>query len=71
MTEKQWNSTLYSNSSDYYAYVELTSSLDSYFDDYYAKKSFVKPLEYSKLPQIKPNEYGFADAYAIDDETKK
>lgn len=70
MTEKQWNSTLYSNSSDYYAYVELTSSLYSYFDDYYAKKSFVKPLEYSKLPQIKPNEYGFADAYAIDDETK-
>lgn len=70
LTQNQWDSVLCTSSNTYYAYVELDSLTYSYWDDYYAKKSFAKPLEYNQLPQIKPSEYGFADAYPSDDTTK-
>ena len=70
LTQNQWNSVLDTSSNTYYAYAELGSLTYSYWDDYYAKKAFAKPLEYNQLPQIKPSEYGFADAYPSDNTTK-
>lgn len=70
LTQAQWNATLSNSSNTYYACVELDSDAYSYWDDYFAKKSFSKPLEFNQIPQIKPNEYGFDDAYKSDETTK-
>lgn len=70
INDEQWDNTLYSGSNNYYAYVELNSTSYFYWNDYYAKKSFTKPLEYNRLPKIKPNEYGFADAYETSNDIK-
>lgn len=70
LTQNQWNSVLDSGSNTYYVYAQLNSTTYPYWDDYYAKKDFTKPLEYNQLPQIKPSEYGFDDAYPSDDATK-
>ena len=70
LNQSQWDAALYNESNVYYAYVELDSDTYPYWDDYYTKKSFNKPLEYNEIPLIKPNEYGFADAYPSDDTTK-
>lgn len=70
LTENQWDTTLYTGSNTYYAYVELDSDTYPYWDDYYSKKSFTKPLDYNEIPQIKPDEYGFADAYPTSDSIK-
>lgn len=70
LTAEQWNTVLDTSSNVYYAYIELDSDTYAYLDEYYAKKGFNKPLEYNQLPQIKPNEYGFDDAYPNDDSIK-
>lgn len=70
LSSDQWNTVLNSSTNTYYAYTELDSDTYPYWDDYYTKKSFTKPLEYNQLPQIKPNEYGFADAYPSSDSVK-
>ena len=70
LNQIQWESALYNGTNVYYAYVELDSNTYPYWGDYYTKKSFNKPLEYTEIPQIKPNEYGFADAYPSDETTK-
>lgn len=70
LNQIQWESALYNGTNVYYAYVELDSNTYPYWSEYYTKKSFNKPLEYTEIPQIKPNEYGFADAYPSDETTK-
>lgn len=70
LSEAQWNNVLNNYTTSYYTYVELDSDIYPYWDDYYAKKSFEKPIEYNQLPQIKPNEYGFSDSYPSDETTK-
>ena len=70
ISNDQWDTLLTNDENDYYAYVQLDSNVYGYFDDYFAKKMFSKPIEYDKLPQIKPNEYGFDDAYSSDETTK-
>lgn len=70
LSAQQWNAVLDASGNTYYAYVELDSDTHPYWDEYYTKKSFAKPLEYSQIPQIKPNEYGFADAYPSDETTR-
>lgn len=70
LSSEQWGTTLGSDADTYYAYVQLDSATYPYWDDYYTKKAFKKPLDYNRLPQMRPNEYGFADAYPSDDSTK-
>ncbi len=70
LNEKQWDTILNKGSINYYGYVELASSSYPYWDEYYAKSSFTIPLDYSQVPQIKPRQYGFDDAYATSNDTK-
>lgn len=71
LSSTDWENILYNLfGNTYYCYLELASNTYSYWDDYFYLKSFTKPLEYNQLPQIKPNEYGFVDAYPSDDWTK-
>lgn len=71
LSSTDWENILYNLSENtYYCYLELASNTYSYWDDYFYFKSFTKPLEYNQLPQIKPNQYGYTDAYPSDDLTK-
>lgn len=71
LTQSQWDQILYNmESSRYYTYITLASDLYPYWDDYYALKMFTKPSEYTNIPSINPDEYGFDDAYATDNYTK-
>jgi len=68
---EQWDQILYSDHSrSYYTCVELSSDVYPYWDEYYAKEPFTKPLEYEALPVMKPENYGFTDAYPVDNDTK-
>ncbi len=72
LTGEQWEQALFAaQSRTYYAYIELDSDTYPYWDDYYVKESFTKPLDFKEIPMIEPDEYGFADAYPTDDTTKK
>jgi hypothetical protein len=71
LSSTDWENILHNLSGNtYYCCLELASNTYSYWDDYFYLKPFTKPLEYNQLPQIKPNEYGFTDAYPSDDWTK-
>lgn len=71
LSSEEWDYVLYNAAGNsYYAYVELSSNSYPYWDDYYSLKLFNKPKDYNVLPHIKPNEYGFADAYPDDIYTK-
>lgn len=71
LTDEEWDAVLYVKTSrNYYVYIQISSDSYSYWDEYYAKEAFKKPLEYNEIPTIKPSEYGFDDAYPTDDATK-
>lgn len=71
LTMEEWDKTLFNSSDEgYYIYLNLNSSSDAYLDDYWSMSLFDNPREYKNLPIIRPSEYGFADAYPIDGNTK-
>lgn len=67
----QWESTLKAQGTQYKISIDLKSTkVSSMGLNLLSYESFDKPLEYSDIPHICPSEYGFADAYPADDQTK-
>lgn len=55
----------------YYVYLTLSSEEHPYWDDLWCIKTFEKPKAYDNVPIVQPHEYGYADSYPTDDETKE
>lgn len=67
LTQEQWDYLLFTDTNpSYQIYVEISSDSYPYWDDYWTKKTFSKPRTYDDLPSIAPVEYGFPDAYSVD-----
>lgn len=67
LTQEQWDYLLFTDTnSSYQIYVEISSDSYPYWDEYWTKKTFLKPRTYDNLPSIAPVEYGFPDAYSVD-----
>jgi len=73
LTDEEWDQVRFADSNkNYYVFITLFSKNgDSYYDEYWCRKQFIKPTEYKNLPHISPKEYGFADAYPTDSNTKE
>lgn len=70
-TTSQWEQARFNTSGKrYYVYVSIESNSSS-LDDYWVRQQFTKPNTYQNVPYIMPSEYGFADAYPVDNTTKE
>lgn len=72
LNQTEWDRLLV-NSTDhhYYISIRLDSEIYPYWDEYWSTELFDKPEDYNEIPIIKPNEYGFGDAYPTDGNTKE
>ena len=71
LTREQWDQALSAEGKYYYALVRLDSDSHPHWDDCWSKSEFGKPLDYAGVPFIKPDQYGFADAYPTDGGTRE
>ena len=71
LTQNEWDRLLFNSSEkSYYVCLYLCSNIYPYYDEYWTRELFNKPIEYEELPVIKPSEYGFTDSYPTDEITK-
>ena len=71
LTRLEWDETLFDiPGNEYYVFITLNSDDSITLNDFWCCKIFTKPDICVERPYVKPNEYGFEDAYPSDTDTE-